>query len=194
MAIITGYYKSEWRIGTRPTARFLPPAVSDLFVRYVIYVLPFRRFLHHCMQLPPTRGLLFSTPGSAWTADQIGTYIKRSTTLLLGDPINSRQWRYIAITLDRRLLRGVGCSTYGVSSKWGQRASHAVEASDSELDADYNPQGAFNPDVSYGASAYHWQAGYGPRTGTAVYGNDLNLLAGMTDGLLAGFKVVSEQW
>lgn len=194
VAIITSYHKSEWRVGTRPTARFLPPAVGDLYVRYVIYVLSFRRFLHSCMQLPLTRGLLFSTSGSGWTGDQIGACIKRWTTLLLQDPITSRQWRHVAIALDRRLLRGVGCRTYGVSPKWGQRALHAVEASDSELDADYDPQGEFNPDTTRSAATHHWQAGHGAQTGTAVYGNDLNLLTGMTDGLLGAFKTVSLQW
>lgn len=48
VVLLTGYHKSQWRIGTRPVARFLAPAVGDLLVRYLIYVPPFLRFLYHC--------------------------------------------------------------------------------------------------------------------------------------------------
>lgn len=34
VVLITGYHKSEWRIGTRPIARFLSPAVGHLLVRW----------------------------------------------------------------------------------------------------------------------------------------------------------------
>lgn len=38
VVIISGYHKTQWRIGTRPVARFLPPAVGNLLARYLIYV------------------------------------------------------------------------------------------------------------------------------------------------------------
>ena len=63
--IVTGYYKSQWRVGTRPVARFLPPAVGEVLVRYLIYVPPLLRFFHHCLQTPPPRGFLWADGGTA---------------------------------------------------------------------------------------------------------------------------------
>lgn len=91
VAVITGYYKSQWRIGTRPTARFLPPAVGELLVRYLIYVPSFLRFLMNCTQQMPLTNTLFSKGNSTWTADQVSSCVKHQTSLVLGQRITTRQ-------------------------------------------------------------------------------------------------------
>lgn len=53
----------QWRFGTRPTARFLPPVLSELIVHYLIYVPPLIRFFHHCVQSPIPRPFLFIEEG-----------------------------------------------------------------------------------------------------------------------------------
>jgi len=73
MVLITGYYKSEWRIGTRPIARFLSPAVGYLLVRYLIYVPSFVRFLQSCMGSAVNPGFLFWDRDHVWSPDQFGT-------------------------------------------------------------------------------------------------------------------------
>ena len=40
LAVITSYHKSQWRVGSRPVARFLPSGVGDLVIRYLIYIIP----------------------------------------------------------------------------------------------------------------------------------------------------------
>ena len=50
VVIVTGYHKSEWKVGTRPVARVLPSAVGELLIRYLIYIPPLLRFFGHCMQ------------------------------------------------------------------------------------------------------------------------------------------------
>lgn len=70
VVIITGYHKSQWRIGTRPVARFLPPRVGNLLVRYLIYFPSFLRFLYHCMQYAPCRGFLLAHEHGIWRPDR----------------------------------------------------------------------------------------------------------------------------
>ncbi len=192
VAITTGYHKSQWRIGTRPVARFLPQAVGELLVRYLIYVPPFVRFLNHRMQRQNDRSSLFCKADSVWSADRLGDCIKRQTRAMLGFTISTRQWRHIAIALDRRTLLGVGCRTYEISTTWGQKVTKA-DASDSDLDIhDDHPFDDLN--AAPEARIHHLQAAYTTGTNTAVYGNDLSLHSGLTDSLLAAFFKVSQQW
>lgn len=44
LAIIASYHKSQWRIGSRPVARFLPYAVGSLLLKYLIFVPSFANF------------------------------------------------------------------------------------------------------------------------------------------------------
>ena len=74
VVIITGYHKSQWRIGTRPVARFLPPRVGNLLVRYLIYIPSFLQFLYHCMQYAPCRGFLFADEHGVWLPDRFGDH------------------------------------------------------------------------------------------------------------------------
>jgi len=194
VVMVTGYHKSEWRVGTRPVARFLLPAVGELLVRYLIYLPPFLRYLKDCMQQPLDRGFLFCDGNEVWTTDRLGNAIKRQSTLLIGFPINTRQWRHIAICLDRRILLGIGCRTYGVSESWEKHGLHAVDGSASELDPEMdqgdNLGGTSNPL----AAIHHMQASHTSGTNTTTYGNDLSLHAGLTDSLLAAYGTVSQGW
>lgn len=72
VALITGYHKSEWRIGTRRIAQFLSPAVGHLLVRYLIYVPSFVRFLQSCMQSALNPGFLFWDRDHVCSADHFG--------------------------------------------------------------------------------------------------------------------------
>jgi len=60
VTIVTGYYKTKWRVGNRPVTRFLPPAVGDLLVYYLIYVTPFVRWAKFSIGEPGLQGYLFS--------------------------------------------------------------------------------------------------------------------------------------
>ena len=45
--LITSYHKAQWRVGVRPIARALAPAVGELLVRYLIYIPSWNRYLEH---------------------------------------------------------------------------------------------------------------------------------------------------
>jgi len=64
VTIITGYDKSQRRVGNRPVARFLPHAVRDLFIRYLIYVTPFVQWVKFSLGEPGLQGYLFSRGGA----------------------------------------------------------------------------------------------------------------------------------
>lgn len=195
VAIITGYHKTQWRIGFRPTARVLPPRVGELLVRYLIYVPPFLRFLNSCMQRQTARGFLFSEAEAVWPPDRFGRYVKRQMTATLGFPINTRQWRHIAIALDRRILQGFGSRTYGISPAWGQKHLHAVENSDSEIDEQNSTQATDTPGANrLHTAVHHLQASHTFATNTSTYGNSFDLREGLTDVLLEAFSKVSRQW
>lgn len=76
LAVITAYHKSQWRVGNRPIARFLPPGLGDLLVRYLIYVPPLLRFFYRCMQSPTPRGFLFASMEHVWHPDRLSVVIK----------------------------------------------------------------------------------------------------------------------
>ena len=114
MAIITGYYKLQWRVGTRLIAQSHLQAVGELLVRYLIYVPPFARFLNHRMEHQTDCSYLFCKADSVWSVNRLGDSIKRKTRAILGFTISTRQWRHIAIALDRRILLRVGCRTYEI--------------------------------------------------------------------------------
>ena len=192
VAVITGYHKSQWRIGTRPTARFLPPAVGELLVRYLIYVPAFVRFLVNCTQQVTPPNTLFSEAHSTWTADQVSNCVAHQTSLVLGQRITTRQWRHMAIALDRRILQQRSSRLHGVSHRWGHKPLRAGE--DSGSDWDLHSSGEDGAEKGVAAAVHHLQAAHTMKVGNRVYGNDISLGHGLTDTLLAAFRVVSSQW
>ncbi|KAL2040046.1 hypothetical protein N7G274_007449 [Stereocaulon virgatum] len=115
LAVLTSYHKSQWRGGSRPIARFLPPRVGDLVIRDLIYVIPVVNLFTHCMRSPIPRGALFREEQGLWLPAQLSTAVKLHTRRLLGFPLKISQWRHIAIALDRRLLQGVACQVYNIN-------------------------------------------------------------------------------
>jgi len=80
LAIVTGYHKSQWRVGNRPVARFLPPALGDLLVHYFIYVTPFVQWVNFSIGELGQQGYLFSQGGAtSWSPDTISDCMKRQT-------------------------------------------------------------------------------------------------------------------
>lgn len=195
MVLITGYHKSQWRIGTRPIARFLPFILGHLLTKYLIYVPPFIQFLQDCVQPSAcNRGFLFWENDSPWSVDRFGRLHKTLSFQHMNCHMNTRDYRHIAIALERRLLNGETCHLHGISQHFETRALHATESSDSEHDQIYdeNDQGIVSTNSE--TRLHSWQASHSTQTHQAHYGNDVNLHAGMTDSLLAAYRKVSQQW
>ena len=193
LAVITSYHKSQWRVGNRPVARFLPPCLGDLLVRYLIYVPPVLQFFSYCMQSQYPRGFLFSTGNGVWSPDQVSAAMKLHTNRVLGVGIRHRQWRHIAIALDRRFFQGVAARVYNLSSDLqGQQEG----TSDSDLDPIYRDASSRSlPSYARTAgSAHHWQAAHTMETNISHYGNTALPFNQLTDSLLAEFCSVSRQF
>ena len=190
IAIVTSYHKSQWKVGSRPIARFLPPTLGQLLLQYLILIPPFLRMLEHCMQQGSSRGFLFCEGDIVWSPDHLTRAVQGGCMKTLGFEIGPRQWRHMAIALDRRLLQGAACSLYGISETWGQQAT---DGSDSEADfAGTQPSG---PNVGGdGHQVHHMQAAHTSLTNSTVYGNSAHAFPRMTDTLLANFCDVSQQW
>ena len=122
--------------------------------------------------------------------------MQRQTTQYLGFSVTTRQWRHIAIAIDRRLLQSQGCRAYAIKESFGRRPLRDTEQSDSELDAEPFQDSTDNElhAVDFDERTSHLQASHTARTGNAVYGNDTSLLFGLTDFLLASFRRVSQRW
>ena len=119
--------------------------------------------------------------------------MQRQTTQYLGFSVTTRQWRHIAIAIDRRLLQSQGCRAYAIKESFGRRPLRDTEQSDSELDAEPFQDSTDNElhAVDFDERTSHLQASHTARTGNAVYGNDTSLLFGLTNFLLASFRRVS---
>ena len=192
LAVITFYHKSQWRVGSRPVARFLPPYLGNILVRYLIYTPPVIRFFHYCMRSSYPRGFLFSTSEDTWHPERLSAAIKSHTKRTLGFSIRHRQWRHIAIALDRRLLQGVGCQVYGIAS---DLRGNPEDTLDSNLDGDQNTL-AYPPLHLRGAasSVHHWQAAHTTDTNINHYRNSSAPFGLLTDTLLADYCNVSRQF
>ena len=188
VAVITTYHKSQWRVGSRPVARFLPPYLGNIFVRYLIYTPPVLRFLDHCSQAPLPRGLLFSAGGVVWHPDRLSTAIKSLTRRTMGVSVRYRQWRHMAIALDRRLLQGVGCQVYGTVT---DPRENPDDSSDSDLDVD---QRSYARLLGTAGNVHHWQAAHTTNTNVSHYGNSSAPFGHLTDTLLAEFCSVSRHF
>ena len=197
--MITSYYKSQWKIGTRPIARVLAPAVEKLLIKYLIYISPWLRSLNRCVQSTlytvnsnELRNYLFSTSKGTWTPNQWGRYLKRQSAASLGLSITTRRWRHITIALNRAILQGVSCQSYEVSKKFDENPLHAVEGSDSEWDMKNNASEAVVDQSQH--VLHHQQADHTSTTNIGSYGNSPATTLELTDTLLAAFMSVSRQW
>ena len=192
LAVITFYHKAQWRVGSRPVARFLPPYLGNILVRYLIYVPPILRFFYYCMQTPCPRGSLFSAGEDVWRPNRLSAAMKLHTKRVLGFPIRYRQWRHMAIALDRRLLQGVGCQVYHIVADLG---GDREDTSDSNLEPSAHPS-SHPPPISSGTagSAHHWQAAHTTATNVSHYGNSSAPFGLLTDTLLAEYCNVSRQF
>lgn len=114
----------------------------------------------------------------------------------MGSQISPRQWRHIAIALDRRILQGIGCQIHCVPVSWGQHVTKNHGDVDADSDSDHEPgnQSGSLPAAFQGDQIRHFQAAHGPAVGSLTYGNDVSLGEGMTDVLLTAFQSVSASW
>lgn len=190
VALITGYHKTQWRIGTRPIARILPHAVGDLVVMYLIYIPRWLNFLFHCMQRTELQGFLFANGQGLWSPDHLSRIVKETLNAELGFPMSTRQWRHIAIAIDRRLMQGIGCQTYGVAETKGLHPENESGSDDNESFLNQNnPRG-----IAMLNGVHAMQASHTLSTNIIRYGNSFHAFNGMTDTLLAAFHDVSIEW
>ena len=160
----------------RPIARIPHLAVSELLVRYLIYVPPFMRFLNHSMKKPTNRGFLFCDEERVWSPDKLGDALKRQSTLAFGMIINTRQWRHMSIALDRRLCLGIGCKAYGISQDFEKRGLRAEDNEDSSLDGEFDAQDEIG--TSTMNQLHMRQAAHISSTNRAAYGNNVDIDCG----------------
>ena len=161
-------------------------------MRYLIYTPPVIRFFYHYIRSSYPRGFLFSTSEDIWHPERLSAAIKSHTKRTLGFSIRHRQWRHIAIALDRRLLQGVGCQVYDIAS---DLRGNPKDTLDSNLDSDQNTS-AYPPLHLRGAasSVHHWQAAHTTNTNINHYGNSSTPFGLLTDTLLADYYNVSRQF
>lgn len=125
----------QYRVGSWPVARFCPPVIGELDVRYLTYIPPLVNFFHRCMQQTAPRPFLFIDQGDLpWPPAVFTRGLQPHTTLSMGITINSGQWRHLGIALARRILQGIGCQLHGVAETWDWCALRAGSGSDSDTD------------------------------------------------------------
>ena len=76
--LITGYHKSQWRVGVRPIARTLAPPVGELLVRYLIYIPPWTRYLEHWLATKFNTVCPYSLNNQKCRLDSKGDYSLRT--------------------------------------------------------------------------------------------------------------------
>jgi hypothetical protein len=108
--------------------------------------------------------------------------------------MTTRDYRHIAIAVDRRWLHGEASKLYGVHQNFEQRSLHAGNLSDSDRDGPPDGGDSAEAPSSPSLKLHSWQASHTVSTNQISYGNDVDLHAGMTDPLLAAYRVISQDW
>jgi hypothetical protein len=107
--IIADYYKNRGQLEKScPKPRFLPPAVGQLLIAYLIRVLPFVQFLYHKKSATPPECLktfLFVslTQDKPLETTTLTTTMQRETLSTLGWAVGTAAWRQIAVSWNRRI-------------------------------------------------------------------------------------------
>lgn len=108
--------------------------------------------------------------------------------------MTTRDYRHIAIVVDRRLLHGEASKLYDVRQNFEQRSLHAGNLFDSKLDAPFGEGELADASQGPRVKLHNWQASHVVFINQTNYGNDVDLHAGMTDPLLAAYRQVSQSW
>ena len=171
--IIADYYKNQGQLEKScPKPRFLPPAVAQLVIVYLIRVLPFVQFLYHkksstppeCLQTFLFVSLIQDKPLETAT---LTNTMQRETLSTLGWAVGTAAWRQIAVSWNRK-IREEGNTLDD---------DHRVDSS--------NEDGEDLNDI---------QAGHTGKVSKLHYGVRADILHDLTPELIAKYRGISVQW
>lgn len=108
--------------------------------------------------------------------------------------MTTRDYRHIAIAVDRRLLHGEASKLYGVHQNFETKSLQAGHLSDSDLDGPMDGGDLAGAPSNPSLRLHSWQAFHTVSTNQVSYGNDVDLHEGMTDALLAAYRSLSQDW
>ncbi|KAK2470470.1 hypothetical protein H9L39_18087 [Fusarium oxysporum f. sp. albedinis] len=157
-------------------ARFLPAQLGHILYKYLVYVRPFINMLHRergsqgsgqATESP----LLFredaTLTSKSWQTGRLTAIIKTSTSLVWGQPINSRQFRQICIGITEKHVREVHESF----NRFDDRSVHARRN-----------------------VAFAWQSGHRPLQRASTYGLDGAFPTKLQPQLLELYRWASSRW
>ena len=171
--VIADYFKTRAQFQrNRPVVRFLPSAVGNLLVNYLVRVLPFAKFLYHKKFTTPPEALdnfifVNLARDKNEEPDIISRALKEETRATWGWKAGLSAYRQIAISWNRR-----------IQSQRGTMGIYDDDDDESDTEEDLN-------DI---------QAGHTSRIARAHYGVRGDILHELTPELISQYKAVSTQW
>jgi superfamily II DNA helicase RecQ len=204
---ILAYHKSmNLTNASRYPVRALLPAVAALAVRYLVLVIPFRRWLARSVagggggdvrRLQAEAGwiseYLWADGGIVWSPDRLTRVLASRSRLAIGIELTVQGWRQIAVGIALRKLTGAG-ARQALRQRlndgaWAEgEGVQDRDGGDGGDDDDGDGEDGELPD------ALHWQASHAPATGNRAYGGTVNFRGGLTDAGLREFIDGSRLW
>lgn len=178
---ILPYHKSlSLTNAARFPVRVFLPKVGELLIRYLVLVIPFRRWL-----LSRSRGagiiseyLWADRSGDVWADDHMTRVLESRSAAAIGLRLTVQAWRQMAAGIAIQKFAG---TKYRVSAVDDNGSDGGEDVEDERM------EGAM-PD------AFHWQASHTPRVGNRAYGGTIDYNKGLTPAALQEFIYASETW
>jgi len=130
MAVVSEYSKTE-SVAGRPMVivRYLPDQLGALVLAYLADIRPFLELAEVGLDLHvgrPRSPLMWESDGTAWNTERITEALGRVTHIALNCRLTVRQWRQIAIAIDRDLL--ANSSTRTLTEETQNTINHVLQA------------------------------------------------------------------
>ena len=170
--IVLDYHKSRELHGkSKPRVYFLPKAVGELLVTYLLCVIPFAQLLYHRTHQTPPEALskfvfVHLTKDMPLPTKTLTETLKSETLRAMGWPITTAAWRHVVIEWKRKL-----------------RFDPDDTLEDEEDDDDDNIE-----DIN------DLQAGHTSAIARKLYGVRADMAQSVTPELIARFRLISEEW
>jgi superfamily II DNA helicase RecQ len=177
---ILTYHKSLHRThASRSPVRYLPPAVAQLLVQYLVLIQPFRRLCAQDTNIPDGVGeYLWSDATSPWVDDRMTRTVISMSECSIGRKVNIKVWRQICVAIAVKKFSGM----------------HYEADTDIPGNTDDVLEDTFNADGITLAPSFHAQTAHSTRTGNSAYGGSVNFSSSLTDAGVQVYLWTSQLW
>jgi superfamily II DNA or RNA helicase len=170
--LLTRYHKGQQMTRmSRWCVRFLPPAVGEMLVNYLVYVIPLRRYwLKQTTGSEYVSEFLWAKEGKVWKQERLTLCLRSSSALTKLPKLMAGKWRQMTSAIVKKKFSHVK------SAAW-----------DLEEDEEKNQ-------VATHLAALHNQSNHTPHTANQDYADTVNFDGCLNDAAIQAYATASATW